>query len=540
MFFSLVPNPASSPGTAARTQTEAVQRTVAPAQVGELVRFLAWTALLTLPALVVIRPVDDWDIWWHLRTGQWIVAHGALPTTDPFTTYGQDQPWIAYSWLFDVTIYLLHQAFGLWGVVLYRTVLSFAVIAAVYRLVVKREPRSLPGFCLVGATLLAIAPLLNERSWLISILFTALTLDAILDLRDGRRTRMIWILPLLFLLWANLHIQFVYGLLLLALGCVAPLLDRLRGSETSLAHAAQFGSRGWWQLLAVLLACTVATLSNPYHLRIYGVVWEYATQPGPYNLLEELRALEFRGYWDWIVLGLSLSAAFALGRRRHRSAFEVLLLAGTAYCGFHTRRDLWFVVLAAVAILASSDVDRSPVSGRVSWSRPRLAFLGGSVLLVVIATAIARDLTPVRLEQAVADRFPAQAAAAVEQGGYTGPLYAHFNWGGYLIWRLPALQAAIDGRTNLHGDQRIQRCQRTWHGFQGWENDPDLNRASVVLVESTAPLAGLLRADPRFVLAYEDQLAVVFFSRQASEFGPASAWVMHLEGFQDESIHRMP
>jgi hypothetical protein len=537
MFFSLVPSSAPSPGTSAPTQPVEASGF---SQLGEALRFLAWTALFSVPALVSIRSVGDWDIWWHLRTGQWIVANGALPTTDPFTTHGQDQPWIAYSWLFDVSVYLLHQAFGLWGIIAFRAILSFAVAWAIYRLVVKREPRFVPSFCLVSAALLVTAPLLNERSWLFSILFTALTLDAILDLRAGRRTWLIWMLPLLFLLWANLHIQFIYGWLLLGLGCAAPLFDKLLGRAEPLDHAARLGTRAWWQLAAVAAACLAATLLNPYGFRLYDVVWDYATQSGPYNLLEELRALEFRGFWDWIVLGLTLGAAFTLGRRRHLAAFEVVLLAGTAYCAFHTRRDLWFVVLAALAILAGSNAGSAPVDERVAWSRPRLAFLAGTLLLVVIVTALARDLTPMRLEQAIGDRFPARAAAAVERGGYSGPLYAHFNWGGYLIWRLPALPTAIDGRTNLHGAERLQRCQRTWHGFPGWENDPDLSRAGVVIVEAHAPLAGLLRTDPRFVLTHEDQLAVVFVSKRAAEPGPSSDWVMHSKGLQDEPIDRVP
>jgi hypothetical protein len=537
MFFSLVPTSAPIPGTTAPTQ---VGDAPASSQLGEVLRFLAWTALLSVPALVVVRRVHDWDIWWHLRTGQWIVANGALPTTDPFTTHGQDQPWIAYSWLFDVSIYLLHQAFGLWGIVAYRAIMSFAVVWAIHRLVVKRVPRFLPAFCLVGAAFLAIAPLLNERSWLFSILFTALTLVTILDLREGRRTPLIWLLPLLFILWANLHIQFIYGLVLLALGCVAPVFDWLLGRAGSLDYAARLGTRAWWQLVAVTVACVGATSLNPYGLQVYGVVWEYATQPGPYNLLEELRALEFRGFWDWIVLGLTLGAAFTLGRRRHLAAFDVLLLAGTAYCAFHTRRDLWFVVLASLAILARSEAGPAPVDERVVWTKPRLAFLAGALLLVAIVTAVAQDLTPARLEAEVADRFPARAAAAVEQGGYSGPMYAHFNWGGYLIWRLPALPTSIDARSNLHGGERLQRCQRTWHGVPGWHDDPDLSRAGVVILEANAPLAGLLRTDPRFALAHEDPLAVVFVSKRAAKLGPASDWAMTTEENRDEPIHRVP
>src|SRR5436190_21749859 len=55
--------------------------------------------ILVLPAML---PILDPDIWWHLRTGQWIVEHATVPTTDLFSSYGIGKPWIAYSWLFEV------------------------------------------------------------------------------------------------------------------------------------------------------------------------------------------------------------------------------------------------------------------------------------------------------------------------------------------------------------------------------------------------------------------------------------------------------
>src|SRR5438874_10147598 len=61
--------------------------------------------LYAAPAYVLMRPVVDEDIWWHLATGRWIVEHRALPQTDPFSAYGQGRPYVAYSSLFDVVVY---------------------------------------------------------------------------------------------------------------------------------------------------------------------------------------------------------------------------------------------------------------------------------------------------------------------------------------------------------------------------------------------------------------------------------------------------
>ena len=65
-------------------------------------RVLILIGLYAIPAIFVMTPITDPDIWWHLRTGQWIVEHGAVPMTDPFSSYGMGKPWIAYSWLFEI------------------------------------------------------------------------------------------------------------------------------------------------------------------------------------------------------------------------------------------------------------------------------------------------------------------------------------------------------------------------------------------------------------------------------------------------------
>ena len=110
--------------------------------------------------------------------------------------------------------------------------------------------------------------------------------------------------------------------------------------------------------------------------------------------------------------------------------------------------------------------------------------------------------------------FPVEAARMVEEQGYAGPLFNDFNWGGYLIWALPELPVSIDGRTNLHGDERIVRFGQTWSGLPGWEKDPDLARAGVVIAQANSALASLLLHDRRFIQVHQDDVAHVFVARR--------------------------
>jgi hypothetical protein len=135
---------------------------------------------------------------------------------------------------------------------------------------------------------------------------------------------------------------------------------------------------------------------------------------------------------------------------------------------------------------------------------------------VVLAAGLAwlRDLSPAGLDSRVRRRFPVEAAAVVADRGYRGPLYNDFNWGGYLSWALPHLPVAIDGRTNLYGDAHIERFGRTWSGLPGWQDDPDLAGAGVVIAPAECALVSLLERDNRFARVHADAVAHVYVARR--------------------------
>jgi hypothetical protein len=91
-----------------------------------------------------------------------------------------------------------------------------------------------------------------------------------------------------------------------------------------------------------------------------------------------------------------------------------------------------------------------------------------------------------------------------------------------LIWRLPRLPVALDGRTNIFGDERTERSLATWSGQRDWQSDPELEASGVVIADPNTPLASLLHFDPRFKLVYEDAVATVFVKESETSFDLAA------------------
>jgi hypothetical protein len=466
--------------------------------------------LYAIPVFAAIHCDADNDIWWHLRVGQWVVDHGTVPTTDPCSSYGHDKAWVAYSWLFEVLVYGCYQAFGLLGIIFFRVVLCLGVTAALHRFIAKREPRFLIATALAGVAILGVAMLFKERPWLFTILFSILTLDVILDLRDGKRTVMTWLLPLVFVVWANVHIQFVYGLIFLFIACVAPQLQRLLRRGPADLTAATALSPGWLHLVALSGLCLLATFVNPYHVANYRVVIEYATQPGPFTYVNELKALEFREPSDWVMLLLAAGGCYALGRRQSLSVFDVLLLVFSGWLAFRSRRDMWVLIVASLYLLTTLPRKAIAEGASFRFTFPRIAGVAAGVLVLAAATMLLRQVSNEEMKQQIAKRYPVRAAEYVAEKHLSGPLYNDFNWGGYLIWALPELPVALDGRTNLYGDERIEHFGEVWSGVPDAADDPELLAAGVVISPKNSPRAALLLRDNRFEEVYKDDIARVF------------------------------
>jgi hypothetical protein len=449
-------------------------------------------------------PIVDPDIWWHLRTGQWIVDHAQVPATDSFSAYGEGKRWIAYSWLFEVLVYALFTKLGLMGLLLFTVWMSLLITLVLHGALRRAKLPFIAEVFSVVVALGAMSNLISPRPWLFSILFFTVELFILFYVRRTGKLAPLMVLPPLFVLWANLHIQFIYGLAVFGLFFVEVFLSHMPSLSLYPRHRPSLG-----RLSLVFLACLVTTLMTPYHFRLYTPLFEYIGQTGAFQVVLELLPLSFRALTDWLIIGIAIVAAFVLGRQKVWLPFPSLLLLMGIFLAFRARRDVWVLVLAALFIIAEF--------GRFVRTEPSFGFTKLRTICVIVALTIAvyliglrRQISEQQLESVVERRFPVAAVKFINEKNYSGPLYNHFDWGGYLIWSLPRLLVSMDGRTNLHGDQRILRSVNTWSGVKGWKSDAELMKAQLVIGGINHALTNLMRMDSHFRLVYEDDIAAVF------------------------------
>jgi hypothetical protein len=475
----------------------------------QLLMWAGLTCLFALLPLVYIRQADvgDADIWWHMRAGEWIVQHHQILHTDSFSASTMGRPWLDYSWLFDVAANWMVARFDLVSLMWFETLMRLVVTAAVFTMVRRLVPQFWRALGLTSLAVYAMTQAFPPRPGTFSVLFLIVELHLLISARRDGKSKMLWGLPFLFALWANIHIEFISGLFLLGIFCIEPALEMiLRIPERT---AVGVSNRRLWLVFA---ASVVGTLANPYGIGLYRTVFQYAHDTAVYDILTELQAMNFRTLNHWTVLALLMMGCFSLGRMRRLQPAWAVLLGWTAWMGFRSMREAWLVAVISVAVIAISRSDEPGAQIRQSTrttASMRLA-VATTVLLLLVTGANYWHMSSQTLLHRVSQAYPLGAVAYIHEHHLQGPLLNEFSWGGFLIYAVPNIPVAMDGRTNVHTQDEILRVTSLWKGDPGWQSQPELRKANLVIGSHWWPLTGLLRNDPRFKVVYEDPVSVLF------------------------------
>jgi hypothetical protein len=516
-------------------------------------------ALLALTFLLGCFPMGDFDVWWHLRTGQLILERGQVPRTDWFTYTNATRPWIDVYWLFQIGLAVLFRIGGASALVLLKAMCGTAMVA-LSMLARRHGGKTGKTWPVVVAWLPAVVMFtgrLCERPELFSLLFLAGFLTVLG--RAGERPRWLWLLPALQILWVNCHGFFVLGPLVLA----AYVADML--SERTWPPATAIPRPPIKQVLLAGGATLAACLVNPYGIKAVTLPLEqfhklgntgiYRANIGELKTIGDFVVLAginnpyLLAYFAVLVLGM---VSFVVQRRRARlSIFRLLLFAAAAYLGWQaTRNSALFALVAAFVIAWNLDEVSlsSPFPPAAKSSRKvRRAGAGAppkrnldpillvAIVILGVATAsgglyawagenrsvgfgerkqwYAHDacafLARADLPQRIAAFNLSQAAVCIAHAG-------------------PAHKLFMDPRLELNSQETFERyldgIRKLWRGQPNWEVPLGIDYARpddipALLIERgvLARAADALAQDPRWRRVYADAVAVVFVTTELAE-----------------------
>lgn len=434
---------------------------------GRLFFIIVGLAALVYALLAGLRTVADFDLGWQLATARWVVQHHQIPSTDVLSYTAQGQPWI-----YPIGSGLIFYAAYLMGGYALLSWVGAAVCVGTVALILRR------GSALTAAIAILAVPLIANRTTPRADMFTVVLFAAFLSLlwqqyKTGRAP--LWLLPVLTIAWANLHLGLVSGLALLGGYVMLEVLDMPWPGRRRIA--AEHLRRAWpW-----LAATVVSTLANPWGWKSYSNLFNFMSPMASTStpLLAEWTSATLS--WSAVVSGLwlrnpdsfilllmivAIAVPVALARRQLGAA---LLLTGATVLGVrHLRLQVLFsllVVVIAGAVLTSA-IDSISLSIINHRSRNILATAACSLLVVLVAfwsADLVTDRSHVRridlssFGTGLSWWFPMRAAAFIERERIPGQLFNSYAEGGFIAWRLgPTYPDYVDGRGGPFAGDFIQ------------------------------------------------------------------------------------
>lgn len=460
---------------------------------------LPWLVSLGVYATVLIlgqRLLNDPDSYSHIEVGRWIMAHGALPASDPFSFSMHGAPWITFEWLSEMVYAGVYALSGWPGVV----VVAAAAIALAFGLLtffLLRELSPTLTLLMVIAAVILSAPHMLARPHVLVLPVMVTWAAALVRCMDRGGAPPYWALPLL-VLWANLH-----GSVVLALGLIGPavLEALLREGRSGWSHVLL----RWLPFAALALAASCLTPYGPEPLLM------------PLTTLGLGPALAWISEWrpqDFSRIGgfelLLLAGIFALSRGVTLPLVRALVVIGLLHFALAQIRNADLLAMLAPLYLAAPLGRKfgGPTGDDAAGSSRGLTLAAFAGLIAVSAAALAHDIRPAPI-------ITPQAAIAQADLARAGPVLNDYSFGGYLIFA--GIPTFIDGRGELYGGPFIDRYNRAVAlvDLGDFLKLLDEYKIGATLLAPRTPAVAMLDRLPQWQRVYSDDVAVVHKRRDA-------------------------
>lgn len=477
------------------------------------IALLCWLFIFGASGWIAL--LGDGDTGWHIRTGQYILTHHAVPTQDLFSFSRAGAPWFAWEWLTDVLFAGLFQWGGLKAIVLTTGALIGLFATIVLRYTLWRGAN--PLVALIMTLLVAGASSMHflARPHVFTLVLVPVFIWTI-EADRRKRTRWLWGLIPLTVLWTNLHGGFVIALAcmgVLIVGCVVEAWCKLAGWEPV----------GRYSIL--LAGCSLASVINPYGIQLHEHIFEYLRADWIKNLVQEFQAPTFRSegqlqYEAVLIAGLVV-AGFLLARRRFVESFWILFLAHASLISVR-HAPIYATVAAPFVAGAISEWWSAAAAGLKKSQALRILHQLGSDLspgfqrVSVWPAVFVCGLMLVGKPLHWPSDFPSElfpTAMVHRHAGLltSGPLLTTDQWGDYVIYTFyPRQKVFVDGRSDFYGEALADQYVHLMQGSYDWRVIMQQYGFRLALLPSNWPLASLLKQDASWRLIDDDHAALLF------------------------------
>ncbi len=439
---------------------------------------LAFLAIIWLKAIYPASSgITDFDFFWHLAYGRWMVEHGTIPTVDFLSWTFTGQPYQITQWLGEAALGVAYTIGGLSGTRSLSIALTAVTIGFSWRAAARYvHPSVALCLALVCNWLQIITPM---RPQLFSFAMLAITIYLVVSWMETRRSRYLLLYPVLMAAWVNFHGAFVVGLVLIGLLATGLSVESVVDAKLTERR------RELLSVWGTVLASTLATFLNPYGYKaIMSVLMIGGLQSS--SVIIEWQPVNLTTGLGWAYLSnlIPFIAVIMISGVKPRTSHSIIAAFFLAFGVMANRQvPLCGAVMAPLiaAVLARTPQYKNMLPTIGDPSRPLIHVLVAGVLAASFP-AIA-SIGDANIERNINKHHPVTAADFLIRNSLTDRIISDTTESSYLIHR--GIPVFIDGRLDLYQDRFFFEWYLASKGANGWDR----------LIERHDPHAMLLRVD---------------------------------------------
>jgi len=446
--------------------------TIEPSVVGEPRWMISVLALLALGLTVRVgtRAVGDPDIWWHLKTGQYVLNGGQFSGPDPWVPFAT-RPFVLTQWLPEVVAQKVYELAGLPGVAWLRCVGMLVLLGALLW-VCRRVADSVPALIAALSAMLGAGASLTERPQLVSFILLAVTLAAWWRTAEDLRPRW-WLIPITWL-WACSHGLWSVGLAVGGVVILGLAVDRRLDRRTAL------------RLVLVPILSLIAVALTPVGPRLLLSPFDVAGAAGTF--VQEWQPTSARN--PFALITLAMIAIVVLTWVRSRDVPPTWQIALAAFAFVATLIMYRTVAIGAViaAPLFASALQQQRLGPPKALTRGAVVtWLSLSLAAVLLAAPLAGSVA--QKPFGVPDRLKPQLASLPAKT----VVLDQFAISGWLLWAEPTLIPVADLRSEVYSSEYLAAYRNNESVGPGWETFITRTGATAALLSKDSALADALQ-----------------------------------------------
>ncbi|MBI5402458.1 MAG: hypothetical protein HY959_03585 [Ignavibacteriae bacterium] len=414
---------------------------------------------------------DD-DVFWHLATGKHILETHHVPSTDIFGYMTQGQEWMPFEWGWDVITYSIYSFSGYNGLSVFRTIL-FLLIFFIYFLILRKFNIN---YTLIFISLFFLAfgiiDRLSPRPHIMSYLAFVLLLLIIVQYRyvNRQKNSVLFFIPLIFLVWANMHMGIIAGMFLLGIWVLSEIIIFIKPNKFSSKDIPALTKPELVRLLLIFAASVLVMFVNPNFYQTYLYAYNH-TKMKMLETINEWMSPFSNKYSDSFVsviyktmLFLGVLILYYAGKKK--DLFSALLYIGFAVYSVRAMRfTVDYVLIIFIFLVITIDFILNMLK-----SEKFKSFLSASpvpkIILSVFFIFLAVNVNSNDLYLKFlkyyrvtgfginSDFIPTQMFGFMKENKVPeigDRIFNHFGTGGFFVWNFPGKQNFIDSR-NLNDD----------------------------------------------------------------------------------------